>query len=178
MGLVVTLGLTRKIWLRSCESSTSAVGSRSSLVIALNRMKPVQTPAEIIQSKTQSFLNCPLFLLKAGVFWLSLSIVQEGEASPHTSWTEVVTEPTLYLALFLGKPAAACFFSKVNFSVLTPIPCPFHPSLPQWHVEDPSHSARSAGGGLHLHTHTPLTQQSRSGLTVLPRHGVGTYQGN
>ena len=38
--------------------------------------------------------------------------------------------------------------------------------LPQWHVKDPGHSAKSAGGRLHLNTHTPLTQQSRSGLTM------------
>ena len=48
--------------------------------------------------------------------------------------------------------------------------------LPQWHVKDPSHSAKSAGGRLHLNTHTPLTQRSRSGLTMLlSRHCVGTY---
>ena len=35
--------------------------------------------------------------------------------------------------------------------------------LLQWHVKDPGHSAKSAGGGLHLNTHTALTQQSRSG---------------
>ena len=45
----------------------------------------------------------------------------------------------------------------------------------QWHVKDPSHSAKSAGGRLHLNTHTPLTQQS--GLTMLlSMHSVGTYQ--
>ena len=33
-----------------------------------------------------------------------------------------------------------------------------------------------AGSRLHLNTHTPLTQQSRSGLTMpLSRHSVGTY---
>ena len=48
--------------------------------------------------------------------------------------------------------------------------------LPQWHVKDPSHSANSAGGMLHLGTYTPLTQQSRSGLTMpLSGHRVGTY---
>ena len=49
--------------------------------------------------------------------------------------------------------------------------------LPMWHVKDPSHSAKSAGGRLHLNMHTPLTPQSLSGLTMqLRRHGVGTYQ--
>ena len=31
--------------------------------------------------------------------------------------------------------------------------------LPQWHVKDPDHSAKNAGGRLHLNTHTPLTQR-------------------
>ena len=63
--------------------------------------------------------------------------------------------------------------------VLTLIRCPFHlwPLLPQWHVKDPGHSARSAGGRLHLNLHTPLTQQSQSGMTLpLSRHSVETYQ--
>ena len=48
--------------------------------------------------------------------------------------------------------------------------------LPQWHVKDPSHSAKSAGGRLHLNVHTALTQRSRSGLTMpLSRHSVGIY---
>ena len=31
------------------------------------------------------------------------------------------------------------------------------PVLPQWHVRDPGHSAKSAGGRLHLNMHTSLT---------------------
>ena len=51
-----------------------------------------------------------------------------------------------------------------------------HP-LQQWHVKDPGHSVKSAGGRLHQDMHTPLTQQSWSGLTMLmSRHGEGTYQ--
>ena len=51
------------------------------------------------------------------------------------------------------------------------------PVLPQWHVKDPGHSAKSASGRFHLNTHTSLTQRSRSGLTLpLSRHSVGTYQ--
>ena len=49
--------------------------------------------------------------------------------------------------------------------------------LLQWNVKDPSHSAKSAGGRLHLNTHTPLNQQRQSGLTMpLSKHSVGTYQ--
>ena len=39
------------------------------------------------------------------------------------------------------------------------------PMLPQWHVKDSGHSAKSAGGRLHLNTYTPLTHRSWSGLT-------------
>ena len=50
------------------------------------------------------------------------------------------------------------------------------PVLPQWHVKDPGHNAESTDDRLHLNTHTPLTQRSRSGLTLpLSRHSVGTY---
>ena len=51
------------------------------------------------------------------------------------------------------------------------------PVLLQWHIKDPCHSAKSAGGRLHLNTHTPFTQPSRNGLTMpLCRHSVGIYQ--
>ena len=62
--------------------------------------------------------------------------------------------------------------------MLTLIRCPCStPVLPQWHIKDPGHSAKSAGGRLHLSTHTPLIQRSRSGQTMsLSRHSVGTYQ--
>ena len=50
--------------------------------------------------------------------------------------------------------------------------------IPQWHLKDPSHSAKSAGGRLHLNTYLHLTQQSRNGLTMLLRHIVGICHGN
>ena len=62
--------------------------------------------------------------------------------------------------------------------MLTLTRCPFHPVLLQWHVKDPSHSAKSAGGTLHLNMQTPLTQWSQSWLTVLSGHSAGIYQGN
>ena len=45
-------------------------------------------------------------------------------------------------------------------------------------IKDPDHSAKSADDKLHLNTHTPLTQWSQSGLTMLSRYSVGTCQGN
>ena len=51
------------------------------------------------------------------------------------------------------------------------------PVLPQWHVKDTGHSDKSVGIRLHLNTHTPLTHQSQSGLTMqLSRHSLGTNQ--
>ena len=50
--------------------------------------------------------------------------------------------------------------------------------LLQWHIKDPSHSAKRTGGRLTLNTNIPLTQQSWSGMTMPSRHSVGTYQGN
>ena len=50
------------------------------------------------------------------------------------------------------------------------------PVLLRWHVKDPGHSGKSASGRLHLNTHTPLTQRSRTGLTMpLSSHSVGAY---
>ena len=51
------------------------------------------------------------------------------------------------------------------------------PVVTQWHVKDPGHSAKSAGGRLHLNIHTPFIHRSRSGLTMpLPRQSVEIYQ--
>ena len=52
------------------------------------------------------------------------------------------------------------------------------PVLPQWYANDPGHSAKSAAGRLFLNTHLPLIQRSRSALTVLSLHTVGTFQRN
>ena len=63
-------------------------------------------------------------------------------------------------------------FCADSYSVSVPIPV-----LPQWHEKDPGHCAKSSGGMLHLNTHTPLTQRSRSGQTMpLSRQTLGTYQ--
>ena len=51
------------------------------------------------------------------------------------------------------------------------------PHLQQCHIKDPGHSSKSAGGWLQLNRHTPLKQQSWSGLNVLSRHSTVTSQG-
>ena len=75
------------------------------------------------------------------------------------------------------RSAGRIVFSRVNFVCWLFFGVRTTPVLPQWHVKDPGHSAKSAGGRLHLNTHTPLTQRSRSGLTMpLSGHSTGAYQ--
>ena len=77
-----------------------------------------------------------------------------------------------------GRGSRRIFFSRVNFWCLLLFGVRSTPVLPQWYVNDPGHSAKSAGGKLHLNKlTTPLTQWSQNGLTMpLCRHSVGTYQ--
>ena len=70
-------------------------------------------------------------------------------------------------------------FSSPEFTLLCSVSFGVRstPVLPQWHVKGHSHSAKSADGRVHLNTHTPWTQRSRSGLTrPLSRHCLGTYR--
>ena len=68
------------------------------------------------------------------------------------------------------------FFSRVNFVCRLLFGVRSTPVLPQLHIKDPGHSAKSSDGRLQLNTYTPLTQRSRSGKTMpLSRHSVGTY---
>ena len=78
-----------------------------------------------------------------------------------------------------GRSGGRNFFSRVNFVCRLLSGVRSTPVLPQRHVKDPGHSAKSADGRLRLNIHTPLTQRSRSGLTIpLSRQSVGTHQGN
>ena len=43
--------------------------------------------------------------------------------------------------------------------------------LPQWHIKDSGHSAKSAGGRLHTPKHTYTLDR----MKLLSRHSVGTY---
>ena len=93
--------------------------------------------------------------------------------------TELTLENKILPPLLPGFELAT-FRSRTQRSYQEAIPalirCPSHPVTPQWHVKDPSHSAENAGGRLQLNTQTPLTQRSRSGLTMpLSTYSVGTY---
>ena len=61
--------------------------------------------------------------------------------------------------------------------VLTLIRCPFHPRVTAVARERPRSFCQKCRWQVHLNTHRPLTQRSRSGLTMpLFRHSKGTYQ--
>ena len=79
--------------------------------------------------------------------------------------------------VILSRSSRRIFFSRVNFLRWLLLGVCSIPMSPQWHVKDPNHSAKSAGGRLQLNTQ-PLTQRSLSGLTMLTRYSVGTYQEN
>ena len=74
--------------------------------------------------------------------------------------------------------AKECYSPELTFcadscSVSVPRPC-----YRCGTKKGPGHSAKSEGGRQHLNTLTSLTQQRRSGLSMVSRHNVGTYQGN
>ena len=54
----------------------------------------------------------------------------------------------------LSRSGGRIFFSRVNFVCWLLFGVRSTPVLPQWHTKDPGHSAKSAGGRLHLNTHT------------------------
>ena len=76
----------------------------------------------------------------------------------------------------IAAGAAENFLLQSQLCVLTLIRCPCHPRVTAVAGKKPGHSAKSAGGRLHLNTHTPLTQRSRSELTMpISRRSAGTY---
>ena len=76
-----------------------------------------------------------------------------------------------------GRSNGGMFSFRVNFLCWILFSVRSTPVLPQWHVKDPGHSAKSAGGGLYLKTHTLLTQRIRSGLIMpLSTYSEWTYQ--
>ena len=92
-------------------------------------------------------------------------------------WSEHRTRDQQVASSNPGKSGGRIFFFWVNFVCWLLFGVHSTPVLPQWHVKDPSHSAKSSGGRLHLNTHTPFTHQSWSGLTImLSRQSVGIYR--
>ena len=91
-------------------------------------------------------------------------------------WLERRTRDRKVASSNPGRSGGRILFSG-QLCVLTLFGVRSTPVLPQWHAyKDPGHSAKSAGGRLHLNTFAPLTQRNRSGLTKPPSgRSVGTY---
>ena len=87
-----------------------------------------------------------------------------------------ICAPSLFHSQTLAlRKTHVCTKTTVRLHITLSVP-PCVPVLQRWHVEDPGHSAKCAGGRLHLNTHTPWTQWSWTGPTIsLSRHSVGTY---
>ena len=93
--------------------------------------------------------------------------IQALKSLLHTvCWLERQTRDRKVATSNPDRSGGRVFFSRVNFVCRLLFGVRFTPVLPQWHVKDPGHSAKSAGGRLHINTHTSLTQRSRSGLTM------------
>ena len=68
------------------------------------------------------------------------------------------------------------FLLQCLLCVLTLIQCPFHPRVTAVVHKRPWSFCQKCRWQVNLSTHTPLTQQTRIGLTMLlSRHSVGTY---
>ena len=115
------------------------------------------------------FWNCIKIVLSIKITIISntLSYFTVVVLSPRTCDRKVVSSNP-------GRSGDRIFFSRVDFVCWLSFGVRSTPVLPQWHIKDPGHSAKSAGGRLHLNTHIPVTQQSRSVLAMLlSRHSVG-----
>ena len=81
---------------------------------------------------------------------------------------ECLTRDQKFASLSPDRIGWEIFFSRVNFLCWLLFGVCSSLVLLQWHVKDPSHSAKSAGGRLQLNTHTHLTQRSQRGLCRCP----------
>ena len=115
-------------------------------------------------------MSCSLFVCSCCfIHWFSLCVCARG--SRDGVFAERRTRDRKVASSNPGTSGRRVFYSRVSFLCWLLIGIRSTPVLPQWYVKDPGHSSKSAGGRWHLNTHTPLTQRSRSGLTMpLSRH--------
>ena len=109
-----------------------------------------------------------------------LSVTSQESISQSLIWDSVLIERQTHDQMVASsnpsRSSRNMFFCRVNFVCWLLFSVHFTPVLPQWDIKDPSHSAKSTGGRLHLKMHTPLTRRSQSGMTMpLSRHSMGIY---
>ena len=133
--------------------------------------------------ETSVILSLSLVPLQAGVCsyrttrWCGKAVTSVPAGAGIACWLECRTRDRKVASSNPGRSGGRIFFSRVNFMCWLLFGVRSTPVLPQWHVKNLGHSVKSAGGRLHLNTHTPLIQRSRNGLTMpLFRHSVGTHQ--
>ena len=91
-------------------------------------------------------------------------------------WLECRTRDRKVTSSNPGRSGGRIFFSKVDFVCCLLFGVRGTPMLPQWHIKDPGLYAKRGRSRLYLNTHAPLTQRSRSGLTMpLSRQSVEIY---
>ena len=73
-------------------------------------------------------------------------------------WLERQTHDQKVASSNPGRSGGRSIFSKVSFVHWLLFSVHNTLVLPQWHIKDPGHSAKSAGGTLNLNMHTPLTR--------------------
>ena len=73
-------------------------------------------------------------------------------------WLERWTRDRKVASSNPGRSGGRIFFSRVIFVCWLLFGVRSNPVLPQWHIKDPGHSAKSTGGRLHLimHEHPPF----------------------
>ena len=103
------------------------------------------------------------------------TVCRTGQEAGIACWLECRNQDLKVASSNPGRSGGKISLSRVNFVCWLLFGVRSTPLLQQWHVKDPGHSAKSAGGRLHRNTYTPLTWRSRCGLTMsLSRHSVGT----
>ena len=74
--------------------------------------------------------------------------------SLYSCWLERQTRDRKVTSSNPSRSGGRIFFSRVNFVCWLLFSVRSTPVLPQWHIKDPGHSAKSVGGRLHLNTYT------------------------
>ena len=118
--------------------------------------------------KTFFFLSFFLFCtdMRSMCFEVHHNTLQSQYRSQESLWVEHQICDWKVASSNPGKSSGRIFFSRVNFACWLWFSVHSTLVLLQWHIKDLGHSAKSAGGGLHLNNRTPLTHRSRSGLTM------------
>ena len=140
---------------------------------------PVYAPFPLLSKKLSLHtIKYPLQAQWACCYSMDISVLYKLSRGVEIAcWLELWTHDWKVANSNPSRNGGRIFFSRVKcvcwllFSVRSTL------VLPQWHVKDHGHFAKSTDGRLHLITHILLTQGSQSGLTMLLSwRSVGTFQ--